>query len=804
VELNEAIKAHENAKYSYWTALETFRQADALASNNAATRDAVLKAKTLDGELRTKDTFSSMPFFGDKAKWTAKAKEAHEASDKAEIIKNVAKTNVDVTETALNTAYLNFFNSDPVHPSLPHHVGSPQSETLAKTLELAKTVLGEAKTRAHGSLTNLKNKIAAYTYALKIQEKKDLEIIAEKTRLTTELGLAKDHAKILNDQAKAAAAERLEVETVYNKAKKAAMDAAAYASVVTYVPQERLRELDKLFVDMQTAEKKPAIVLSELQRKRQVLESQKTPDKTQTQPQTSAQPPAQPPTDAKLSEALLASRQSSKLAKQSDQFAKAKLKSAITRIDDSIDKSIVNVEEKIKALKSPAVTQTTTQTDSNTLIAAFVKANEAAQVAVGAEAKASENVRQFEKAAKAAAAAKQEYDDKAEAERASEKLPEGKSLDVLLAEERRLEDMLDTLELEVPPNPDIAGVQAELDAVQKAIDVVHKDGLLSKNMEKFKGTYTGGANTSGAGAGAKNAATVPPPDIPHEHEHEHEHDPDVAQKLADVEKSIALLQSNVRKAFSELKRQLALAYTSTTTRISKISVYTHGHALPRIKFLKQNIEDMVYKYLDIHTSVVGKLALQGMGGGKSTSKYKAAHRPEPRFTGKLTKGAIVGYKLSDERTRIMYALKLLRFGGQMLALWVAQQAYLEEYGSAVYRKDARPPQLTRMLVVFLSIDATLQLLTLGMLVLTSYIMVDKTASRNQAFVINDAFIRDFLAEYFVTTASTAALGALLGGVVHRRVFFEFQKTGKHGVDMYRMMLIAVCAVVGIVPFFLCF
>jgi len=283
---------------------------------------------------------------------------------------------------------------------------------------------------------------------------------------------------------------------------------------------------------------------------------------------------------------------------------------------------------------------------------------------------------------------------------------------------------------------------------------------------------------------------------------DHGHGPDVALKLGNVEKSIALLQSNVRQAFSDLKRQLAVAHTSTTSKISKISVYTHGHALPRISFLKQNIETMVYKYLDIPTSAVGKLELQGMNGGKF--KYKSKHRPETRFVGKLTKGSIVGYKLFDERSRIMYALKLLRFGGQMLALWIAQQAYLEEYGSTMYKKDARPPKLTRMLVVFLSIDATLQLFTLGVLVLTSYIMVDRTSSRTQTFVVNDEFIRDFLAEYFVTTASIAALGTLLGSVIHRRVFFEFQKTGKHGVDMYRTILIVVCAVIGIIPFFLCF
>ncbi|KAG1657917.1 hypothetical protein FOA52_005818 [Chlamydomonas sp. UWO 241] len=164
----------------------------------------------------------------------------------------------------------------------------------------------------------------------------------------------------------------------------------------------------------------------------------------------------------------------------------------------------------------------------------------------------------------------------------------------------------------------------------------------------------------------------------------------------------------------------------------------------------------------------------------------------------------VVYRFSEERTRIMYALKLLRFLTQLVALFVSQQVYFEEYNDAIYKRNTRPPSLNRFVFLFLSIDATVQLFVLGFLVLLSYVMVDKSEKKSQTFVINDEFIRDFLAEYFVTTTCIAALGTLIGAVVRQKQFFEFDKTGHHGVKMFRMMLIVVCAVIGVVPFFMFF
>lgn len=265
--------------------------------------------------------------------------------------------------------------------------------------------------------------------------------------------------------------------------------------------------------------------------------------------------------------------------------------------------------------------------------------------------------------------------------------------------------------------------------------------------------------------------------------------------LKGLQQTIYKLQNNLRNVFSELKRQLAVAFTSTSNKNSNIRLMYQNNTLSRIQFLKANIEQMVYKYLEIRT--IADLP------DNLTINHNERHRMRNMVMhGKMTKGDVVSYRFSEERTRIMYALKLVRFVGQILALWVAQQSYLEEYAAAVYDKKVYPPPLTRMLYIFLSIDATIQLAVVLILVLLSYVMVDKRNPISQTFVINDEFIRDFLAEYFVTTAMTAVLGVMIGGVVHRRKFFEVEQTGRDGVEMFRIMMIAVCGIVGIIPIFM--
>ena len=267
-------------------------------------------------------------------------------------------------------------------------------------------------------------------------------------------------------------------------------------------------------------------------------------------------------------------------------------------------------------------------------------------------------------------------------------------------------------------------------------------------------------------------------------------------EIKDVQNKIFQLQSHVRSGFAELKRQLALASTSTSNNGSNISTFAHGQTLPRIQFLKQNVEAMVYKYLEIPSSdlIADRLPIK-----KDDKTLRNL-----RLNAKLTFGDIVTYKFSEERARIMYALKLLRLMGQVMALWLAQQAYMEEYNDAVYKHNVRPPKLSRMLYVFMSIDAAIQVVMLAILVLVSYVMVDKNDPRSQTFVINDEFIRDFLAEYFISTSMIAVMGMMVGAVVHRRKFFELEKTGKEGVDMFRQMMMIICVVVALIPIFLLF
>jgi hypothetical protein len=166
--------------------------------------------------------------------------------------------------------------------------------------------------------------------------------------------------------------------------------------------------------------------------------------------------------------------------------------------------------------------------------------------------------------------------------------------------------------------------------------------------------------------------------------------------------------------------------------------------------------------------------------------------------------AILRYRFIDEGVRLMYALKLLRFFGQLGALWYAQRAYNEWYNSAVYADGADPPHLSRMLYTFLGIDATFQLFTLVLLVTCSYTMGTLEGAHSPLLVIDDEFLSEFLTEYFVSTTAIFVLGRLFATFMRRKRYFALSTQGALAVRGYAATLAATSLVIGAVPFFLLF
>jgi hypothetical protein len=192
---------------------------------------------------------------------------------------------------------------------------------------------------------------------------------------------------------------------------------------------------------------------------------------------------------------------------------------------------------------------------------------------------------------------------------------------------------------------------------------------------------------------------------------------------------------------------------------------------------------------------------------------------EARSRSRVNAGAMFGYRFAEPATQVMYALKILRFFGQLAALWAARRVYSEAYtrhvhaaapgaGESLGVPPSPPPALSKMLFVFLGVDATLQLMTLLALVVVSHFGGDRDAEAmrrgraSKLLVVDDEFLQAFLADYFLTTAAIAAFGALVSRLMRRKAYFDLLHSGKRAADGYGAFMAGACAVFGAVPFFM--
>lgn len=156
-------------------------------------------------------------------------------------------------------------------------------------------------------------------------------------------------------------------------------------------------------------------------------------------------------------------------------------------------------------------------------------------------------------------------------------------------------------------------------------------------------------------------------------------------------------------------------------------------------------------------------------------------------------------RMSDPRVSVMMILKGIRLAAQVGALFVAQKVFSEQYVRKVYAEGADPPHLRNMLLLFLAIDATVQMLVMLVLILISYVYKNEA---NPTFVIDDGLIATALVEYFLSTALVVVIGIAIAEVMYRKKYFDFPNQGSAVGKSFRDIMVAVSAVAFAVPFFL--
>ncbi len=287
-------------------------------------------------------------------------------------------------------------------------------------------------------------------------------------------------------------------------------------------------------------------------------------------------------------------------------------------------------------------------------------------------------------------------------------------------------------------------------------------------------------------------------------------DPDDRQPASDAYRGVLRSRVIVRRAYAAVRLALAQAASSTVPHGNTMELFVRTCVLPRVQAVNSTLQSVMKSYM---TSRWEPDEAAAVGNEEKRSSHEASSRSRVRAS------TMLGYRIAEPATQVMYALKILRFFGQLAALWAARRVYSETYtrhvhgaaslaGESIGSPPPPPPALSKMLFVFLGVDATLQLITLLALVVISHFGGDRDADAmrrgraSKLLVVDDEFLQAFLADYFLTTAAIAAFGALVAQLMRRKAYFDLVNSGNRAADGYGTVMAGACAVFGAVPFFM--
>jgi hypothetical protein len=357
----------------------------------------------------------------------------------------------------------------------------------------------------------------------------------------------------------------------------------------------------------------------------------------------------------------------------------------------------------------------------------------------------------------------------------------------------------------------------EIAALQKTPDgaIVRKmEHMLPAEHDGLQGTKVVGGSSPSDPTPAPVAPASAPPAAPPASSIDASLPDDPADRVVSSDAYRAVLRSRtiVRKIYADLRAALAAAAAATLPKGSTLdALFMRACVLPRVQAVLSAVQGAIKGYMTSQWEPDESRQDDFVLSHEERRRGREAHARS-----RASSGDALGYLVKEESTQVMYALKIIRFFCQLGALWAARRAYADAYtsyavsegGASSDEAPAGPPSLTKMLLLFLGIDATLQLLTLLALVVVSHFGGDRDAEagkRGRAssqLVIDDEFLQAFLADYFLTTAGIATFGVLVARLMRRKAYFDLAGAGSKAAAGYGAVMAGACAVIGAVPFFM--
>ena len=282
-------------------------------------------------------------------------------------------------------------------------------------------------------------------------------------------------------------------------------------------------------------------------------------------------------------------------------------------------------------------------------------------------------------------------------------------------------------------------------------------------------------------------------------------EPEVRAAVTSAQRAVIASRVEVRKAYSELRKALAEASTTSVPQTNLAGMFVSDCVQPRLQAVMASVGAAIRGYLSSRYEP---------DGGETAMLLRRAEqsRSSEIYRSRLPSIDLLRLRLSDNGAKLMIAIKAFRFFVQLGALWAAQRAYVEAYQASVLSvprasgsltdelRPSEPPDLSLVLCVFLGIDAMGQLIVLLFLVVFAQLFGSSTKG---SFVIDDDFLADFLADYFITTVAIGALGMLTAQLFKRKRYFDLANQGLVTARAYCVVLAGASGVAGLLmPAFL--
>ena len=159
-------------------------------------------------------------------------------------------------------------------------------------------------------------------------------------------------------------------------------------------------------------------------------------------------------------------------------------------------------------------------------------------------------------------------------------------------------------------------------------------------------------------------------------------------------------------------------------------------------------------------------------------------------------GLILGIFGSELMIILVY--KIVRLCTQVACILVARNIFEESYLHRVHVEKKDPPHLTRMLLLFLSLDATVQLL-LTMFAVCIGVVIRADTPANSTFLLDDRLLSLLLAEYVLSTVLIFVVGYIVALSMRQKRYFGYKYQGIGTTQAFAEALMAISAVVMTFP-----